>query len=73
MTPDELRAFLAVASYHVRLSVAIGALAPKLRLGNILALRWDQHLDANLRFITVYAHKTAHATQKPLVTPVSAW
>ena len=47
LTPAELRTFLSVASYHVRLAVAIGALAPKLRLGNILALRWDRHLDAD--------------------------
>ena len=52
--------------------MAIGALAPKLRLGNILELRWERHLDADLRFITVHDHKTPHATQKPLVAPVSA-
>ena len=40
LTVDEMRAWVAAASYHVRLAVAIAALAPKLRLGNILALRW---------------------------------
>ena len=35
---EDLRSWLAHASYHVRLAVAIAALAPKLRLANVLAL-----------------------------------
>jgi hypothetical protein len=34
----DLRSWLTHASYHVRLAVAIAALAPKLRLANVLAL-----------------------------------
>lgn len=45
MTVDDVRALIAAASYHVRLAVAIGALAPKLRLANILALRWREHVE----------------------------
>ncbi len=70
-TPDELRRVLAHASYHVRLAVAIGALAPKLRLGNILALRWSVHVDPGLTFITMHEHKTAAATGRPLVIPIA--
>ena len=42
---DDLRSWLANASYHVRLAVAIAALAPKLRLANVLALTWKEHVD----------------------------
>lgn len=71
IAPEDLRRLLEHASYHVRLAVAIGALAPKLRLGNILALTWDGSLDPALRFITVSQHKTAAITRRPLVLPVS--
>lgn len=71
MTADELRRFLAVAAYHVRLAVAIGALAPKLRLANILGLRWSEHFDPDLAYITVHDHKTAVRTKKPLVIPIT--
>jgi integrase len=37
---EDLRSWLKNASYHVRLAVAIAALAPKLRLANVLALTW---------------------------------
>lgn len=70
VTVDELRAWLGHASYHVRLAVAIAALAPKLRLGNILALKWGVHIDRRLQFITVHAHKTEGATGRPLVVPI---
>lgn len=70
VTVDELRRWLAHASYHVRLAVAIAALAPKLRLANILGLRWREHLDEALTFITVSRHKTVHATGRPLVVPI---
>jgi hypothetical protein len=59
ISPDDLRALLTKASYHVRLAIAIGALAPKLRLEDILALRWKEHLDPQMAFITVRKHKPA--------------
>jgi integrase len=71
IAPDDLRRLLEHASYHVRLAVAIGALAPKLRLANILALRWSVHLDPDLRFITVAQHKTVTKSRRPLVVPIS--
>lgn len=65
VTVDQLRAWIAHASYHVRLAVAIAALAPKLRLRNILDLKWDEHLDEALTTITVWDHKTVHHTGEP--------
>lgn len=38
LSVEEMRRWVSAASYHVRLAVAIAALAPKLRLGNILGL-----------------------------------
>jgi integrase len=70
LTVEELQRWLAAASYHVRLAVAIAALAPKLRLANVLGLQWSQHVDAGLRWITVWQHKTSAATGKPLVVPI---
>lgn len=71
LEPDDVRKLLRQASYHVRLAIAIGALAPKLRLANILALEWKRHIDPNLRFITVHEHKTQAHTGRPLVIPIS--
>jgi integrase len=58
-------------SYHARLAVSIAALAPKLRLKNILELEWDEHLDRGFTTITVWDHKTVDHTGAPLVTPSS--
>jgi integrase len=70
VTVDELRAWLEHASYHVRLAVALAALAPKLRLANILALKWGTHIDRELKYITVHDHKTDAASGRPLVVPI---
>jgi len=70
ITVEQLQAWLRQASYHVRLAVSIAALAPKLRLANILALRWNEHVDASLQYITVARHKTARSTGRPLVVPI---
>lgn len=70
--PDDLRRLLSHASYHLRLAVAIGALAPKLRLANILALRWSRNIDRELKYITVQHHKTRRHTERPLVVPIVA-
>jgi integrase len=71
-TVEQLRAVMEAAPAHLRLAIAIAALAPKLRLGNILALRWDTHVSADLMFITIAEHKTAGTTGAPMVTPVSS-
>jgi integrase len=68
---EDLRSWLRNASYHVRLAVAIAALAPKLRLANVLALTWQEHIDPDLRFITVHQHKTARKLRRPQVVPIS--
>lgn len=70
LSVEQLQAWLSHASYHVRLAMAIAALAPKLRLANVLALEWHQHIDANFSRITVYDHKT-DASGKPIVQEVS--
>lgn len=72
LSVEQIRAVLTHASPHLRLAIAIASLAPKLRLGNVLALRWDTHLDRALTRITVDEHKTAHLTRLPMVTPISA-
>jgi integrase len=71
VTVTQLRAWLTHASYHVRLAVSIAALAPKLRLANVLALRWSE-VDLARGLIIVHEHKTDQATGKPLVAPIVA-
>ncbi len=68
---EELRAWMAHASYHVRLAMAIAALAPTLRLGNVLALRWKKHVDPALTRIIVEEHKTADTSGEPIVVSIS--
>lgn len=70
-TVEQLQAWILHASPHVQLALAIGALAPALRLGNILALRWNEHVDAALRFITVTDYKTDQDRLEPLVIPIT--
>lgn len=71
VTPAELRRWLALTPPHAQLAIAIAALAPKLRLDNVLSLEWDRHLDRDLRYITVAEHKTMDHTDAPLVVPIS--
>jgi integrase len=69
---EQLRSWMAHASYHVRLAMAIAALAPKLRLANVLGLEWTAHLDRGLTRITLYEHKTFTKTGRPIVQEISA-
>jgi hypothetical protein len=55
---EQLRSWIREASPHAKLALAIGALAPKLRLTNILGLRWDASFDQDFKFITIANHKT---------------
>jgi integrase len=71
-TPDQVRRWMAAAAPHVRLAITIGQLAPKLRVGNILALQWRKHIDLHARTITVWDHKTVEDTGEPLIVPISA-
>lgn len=68
----ELRRWIAAAAPHIRLALAIGALAHKLRLSNILTLRWDRNVDADLTYLTVHDHKADDVNPEPLVVPISA-
>lgn len=67
---DEIRAWVQHASPHVRAALVIGALAPALRLGSILALEWDTHIDPEFRFLTITDHKGDQAQPEPLVIPI---
>lgn len=81
VTPAELRRWIEHASYHIRLAVAIGSLASKLRERNILELQWA-HFDPDPRkttfnprvihFVKVRHHRTAKCTRRALVAPVSS-
>jgi integrase len=71
LTPALLTAWLGAMSFHTRLAVAIAALAPKLRLRNILALERARHIDAGVTRITVHEHKSDVATGEPLIVPIS--
>lgn len=44
LTVKQLRTWIAEAPYHVQLALVIAALAPKLRLRNILELEWQEAL-----------------------------
>jgi len=66
----DLGLIISQASYHLRLAIAIALLTPKLREGNILALRFDRHFSKDLAWLTVREHKTATHTGRPLVAYV---
>lgn len=67
---DQIGLWLEHASRHIALAMVVAVLAPKLRLSNILELRWTQ-IDAAFETITVIDHKTARTTGRPLVVRVS--
>jgi len=69
LTVGELRAWIQASSPHVRLALAIGALAPKLRLQSILALQWAD-FDPALTFLTNHQHKTIRSSGRPQVVAV---
>jgi site-specific recombinase XerC len=71
-SPVALRLVIAGAPWHTRIALAIGGLAPKLRLKNVLALRWDTHVARDRSTLTDPDHKTDQETGLPLVTHVSA-
>ncbi len=70
LTDAQLAAWIRESAPHVRLAIVIGALAPKLRLASILALRWDRNVDRDLQFLTVHAHKTIRSTGEAQVVPI---
>jgi integrase len=70
-SPDQLRAILAIAPDWLGLAIQIALMAPKLRLGKVLALRWDEHFDRELTWIRIGVHKTPGRDKRPLVTYVT--
>lgn len=70
VTAEQLRAWIREAATHVKLALAVAALAPKLRLENILSLKWDM-VDLKTGLITVQEHKTLARTGLPLVVPIT--
>lgn len=71
LEPEAILRWVQEASYHIALTATIAALAPKLRLGTILALQWKEHLDDELTRITIHRHKTSRRTGAPQITPIS--
>ena len=71
-TVDDLKRWMAHAPPHLVIALSIGALAPKLRLQQVLGLRFDRHLDRGLTRIVYESHKTRRHTHADQVTPVSA-
>lgn len=57
-TIADLHAWIAAAAPHMRLALIVGALAHKLRMEQVLALRFDQHLDRELTRISFMDYKT---------------
>lgn len=70
-TRDDVLRWIQHGAPHFMLAAVIGALAWKLRVNQILKLRFDQHIDADLTRITFDSHKTIRHTGKPQVTVIS--
>src|SRR3954470_24877993 len=71
-TSAQLRTIIEGAAWHIRIALAIGALAPKLRLRNVLDLRWTEHVATDLSEIRDPDHKTDQETGLPLIVRVSS-
>ena len=70
-TPADVLKWVQHGAPHFVLAVVIGALAHKLRVNQVLELRFDQHIDPDLKRITFDSHKTIRHTRKPQVTTIS--
>lgn len=71
-TKDDVLKWMQHGAPHFVLAIVVGALAHKLRVNQVLQLRFDRHLDPDLTKITFDSHKTIRHSRKPQVTPVSA-
>lgn len=69
LTPDLVVKWIGAMSYHTRLAVAIAALAPKLRLANVLELDRHRDIDQAVTKITVGGASTKSG--QPLEVPIS--
>lgn len=75
LSVDQIQAWIAQASYHVRIAMSVAALAPELRLVNVLQLTWkeshESHVDLANGRVIVWDHKT-DADGKVIVVPITA-
>ena len=69
LEPDEIMKWIAVAPLPAVVAVAIGSLAPALRLSNVIELRRDQ-LSPARDYLTV-SHKADQKTGAPLTVAIS--
>lgn len=72
LTPAQVLALVEASARHIAHALTIAALAPKLRVASILALRWDVHIDRELTRIQVPDHKTSRTTGLPQVVHISS-
>lgn len=77
LTPAQLTSWIAHASHHARVAIALGALAPKLRRASIMALDFHEHIRyaspsfPRPRAIVIDEHKTDGQTGAPQVYPIT--
>lgn len=71
-TKDDILKWMQHGAPHFVLAIVIGALAHKLRVSQVLQLRFDRHIDPDLTKITFDQHKTIRHTGRPQVTHISA-
>jgi integrase len=71
VTIEQLRAWIRASAPHVKLALAIAALAPKLRVANVLSLQWGIEIHLKRSTIVVEEHKTMRGTGLPLVVPIT--
>ena len=71
-TKEDVLKWILHGAPHFILAVVIGALAHKLRVSQVLQLRFDRHIDPDLKKITFTSHKTIRHTGRPQVTHISA-
>jgi integrase len=69
-TVEDMLRWIRAAAPHARLALTIGALAPKLRLAQVLSLRFDEHMDRDLTTFTFERHKTRRHTGSDQVTAI---
>lgn len=72
LTVEQILELIDGAGRHIAHALCVAALAPKLRVATILALQWGEHVDRDLKTITITAHKTSHHSGLAQVVPVSA-
>lgn len=70
-TKDDILRWMQHGAPHFVLAIVVGALAHKLRVSQVLQLRFDRHIDPAFTKITFDSHKTIRHSRKPQVTIIS--